>query len=146
MQCDAKHDGRMQKHSLCKKQMKEKNVQWREKNMWWPLQWPQWQHCCNKKTVCNTVSPLQWRPVFYYTQNLMKNKKNSLPQHNIVYHDDHTNILQHKLWQCSKKQKPQSSKKKGEPKKQPSERLDTTQKRPNVHLGIMTIGLESQNI
>jgi hypothetical protein len=31
MQCDAKHDGRMQKHSSCKKQMKEKNVQWREK-------------------------------------------------------------------------------------------------------------------
>jgi hypothetical protein len=91
--------------------------------------------------------PLQWHPVFYYTQNLMKNKKNSLPRHNIVYHDDHTNILQKKLWQCSKKQKPQSSKKKGEPKKQPSERLDITQKQPNVHLGIMTtIGLESQNI
>jgi hypothetical protein len=26
MQCDAKHDGKMQKHSSCRKQMKEKNV------------------------------------------------------------------------------------------------------------------------
>jgi hypothetical protein len=31
MQCDAKHDDKMQKHSSCKKQMKEKNVQWRGK-------------------------------------------------------------------------------------------------------------------
>jgi hypothetical protein len=37
----------------------------------------------------------------------MRNKKKSLPQHNIVCHGDHTNILQQKLWQCNKKQKPQ---------------------------------------